>query len=156
MKKSIAILKGLSLEKGILSVLLTILFMAAAQIDGRAQVSSSTIGSGTPANAPASRVIYTVPSGPFVPKDVAIERLFNAVKAQRVIMDSNNPASPAYISAERRARYFMAIIDNLNSGKEVPQSIVDAVGVLNAHVSGAATPDEVLVERNAAINLLRP
>jgi hypothetical protein len=156
MKKSIAILKGLSLEKGVLSVLLTILFMAAAQIDGRAQVNSSTVAAGMPANAPASRVIYTVPSGPFVTSGVAADRLLDAAKAQRVIMDNNQPGSPAYISAERRVRYFMAIIDNLNSGKDVGQAIVDAVGALNAVASGAATPEEVLVERNAAINLLRP
>jgi len=154
MKKSIAILKGLSLEKGVLSVLLTLLFLAVSQVNMSAQ-STTTVGSGSmPANAPAVRVIYSLPAGPFVTTQVAMERLLEAMKAQKAIMGQNSPNSPAYISAERRYRYFGAILENLEAGKGVAQAIVDAVGAINAQVSGAASPEEVLVERNAAINLL--
>lgn len=158
MKKSIAILKGLSLEKGILSVLLTILFMAAAQIDGRAQVSSSTIGSGTPANAPANRVIYQMPTGAFVPVEAALIRVFDAMKAQKQILAQSAPGSASYISAERRLRYLTAVYENLSAGKGVAQSIADAVPAItmSATAGSAATPEEALVERNYAINLLRP
>ena len=158
MKKSSAILKGLSLEKGILSVLLTILFMAAAQIDGRAQVSSSTIGSGTPANAPASRVIYQMPTGSFVTIEVAKDRVLDAIKGQKQIMGENSEGSAAYIAADRRYRYLSAVLENLNGGKGVAQSIADAVPAItmSATASSAATPEEAMVERNYAINLLRP
>lgn len=158
MKKSIAILRGLSLEKGILSVLLTILFMAAAQIDGRAQVSSSTIGSGTPANAPANRVIYQMPSGSFVTAEVAQVRLLDAIKVQKQVMAENSPGSGAYISAERRYRYLTAVYENVLGGKGVAQSIADAVPAItmSATAGSAATPEEAMVERNYAINLLRP
>jgi hypothetical protein len=158
MKKSIAILKGLSLEKGILSVLLTILFMAAAQIDGRAQVSSTTIGSSSPANAPANRVIYQMPTGSFVPVEAAQNRVFDAMKTQKEILAQNTPGSANYIAAERRLRYLTAVYENLSGGKGVAQSIADAVPAItmSATAGSAATPEEAQVERSYAINLLRP
>lgn len=158
MKKSIAILKGLSLQKGVLSVLLTILFMAAAQIDGRAQVSSTTVASGSPANMPASRAIYQMPTGTFVSVQVALTRVYDAMKVQKQIMAENTPGSATYIAAERRFRFLSAVYENLNGGKGVAQSINDAVPAItmSAKAGDAATPEEALVERNYAINLLRP
>lgn len=155
MKKSIAILKGLSLEKGVLSMLLTLLFLALSQ--GAVSAQNNTVGTGSmPGNAPAIRQVYNVPAGPFVSVEVAKTRLMDAVLTQRQIMAQNSPGSAAYIAAERRARYFMAIHENLVAGKGVAESIADAVPTItmSATPGSAATPEEALVERNAAINLL--
>lgn len=156
MKKSFAMLKGLSLEKGILSLLLTILFAAASHLDLNAQ--QTTKGSSTlPPNAPASRVIYTLPTGSFVSVEEAKIRLVDALKVQKDIMAQSVPGSASFISAERRYTYFSAVLTQLEAGKGVAESIADAIPfiTMSATAGSAATPDEALVERNAAINLLR-
>lgn len=156
MKKSIAILKGLSVEKGILSVLLTILFLAAAQVDLSAQ--QNTVGNGsTPPNAPASRAILAPPTGNFVSVPVAIDRLIAAMTTQKEIMEQNNPGAPAYISAARRVKFYTAVLESLYGGKGVAESIQSGVPAITmSDVPGtAATPEEALIERNAAVNLLR-
>lgn len=153
MKKSFAMLKRQASERGLLFILLTLVFLAVAQTAGAQQ--QKTVWTGMPANAPASRVVVTVPTGPFVSSELAKSRLEVALKDLKQIMAQNEETSPAYIAAYRRYLYYTELYRQIEAGKAVPNAIADSALLLTSDLHGFSA-EEALVERNAAINLLRP
>lgn len=154
MKKSSLLFERLPFTKmGFLPILLTFLFFAAMQIDLKAQ---STTLPGATQNAPAARTITMVPTGQFVTVNVAIERLKLQVNNLKNQLSQLAEGSNAYNNALRRYQYFSHIIENLEAGKGVAESIQLGLGAIYNSLNGGASPDQAATEKNAAILLLRP
>lgn len=155
MKKSKLIFKRLPFSKmGFLPFLLTFLFFAALQVDMKAQ--STTLP--TPGQImPPARTLQQLPAGPFVTVPVALDRLLAALNNLKQQLEQYAPGSAPYDAAFRRYTYYNAIYVNLNHGAGVAEAIVKALSSLQAATASPflATPEEAIVEKNAAIALLR-
>lgn len=153
MKKSFSIFKGAAFSKlGLLPFFMAFLFVAGMQIDMKAQASGTLPGSGM---TPADRVLYDLPSGPFVTVPAAEQRLMSAMLGFKHTMEQHAEGSAPYNSALRTLTYYSSITELLKSGTSVAQSIVTGLGAINNAISGALTADELLAEKNGAINLLK-
>ena len=154
MKKSKLIFKRLPFSKtGFLPFLLTFLFFAALQVDMKAQTTTLP----TPGQIqPPARVMYQLPAGPFVSVPVALDRLMAAVTNLKHQLEQYAEGTAPYEAAYLRYTYYSHIMTLLNSGKGVSESIVEAVGIISSDLSLGATPEQIITEKNAAINLLRP
>jgi hypothetical protein len=154
MKKSKLIFKRLPFSKlGILPFLLTFLFFAALQIDMKAQ--TTTLPSPGQIQPPA-RSLYQLPSGPFVAPAIAKDRLWTAITNLKAQLEQYAEGTAPYEAAYLRYTYYSHILTLINNGKGVAESIVEAAGIISSDLSIGATPEQVVVEKNAAINLLRP
>jgi len=139
-------------KPGFLPFLITFLFVAALQLDMKAQTTTAI-----PANAPVSaeRQMYTVPAGPFVPVSSAQDRLLNAMKALKDQMANMAEGTAPFDAAYLRLTYYSDIKVNLDGGKGVAQSIVDGLAMINSDLHFNLTPQQSLTEKNAAIALLK-
>ena len=154
MKKSFSLFKGAALNKlGFLPFLMTFLFLTGMQMNSEAQTSSTLPSS---SSSHASRTMYDVPSGPFVTSSVAKDRLYDAIKLLKETMAQYAENSGPYQSAFRRYRYYTHIIEHLDAGKTVAEAIAAGLAGINNSLQNGVTPDEAILEKNAAINLLRP
>ncbi len=154
MKKSNLLFERLPFSKmGFLPFLLTFLFFASMQVDMKAQ--SSTLPSGNQIHPPA-RVIFKLPTGAFVSIETAKDRLLVAMTALKGQLAQYAEGTAPYDAAYLRYIYYTYILTNLNDGKSVPESIQHGAGMLSSDLSLGATPEQVVVERTAAIALLRP
>ena len=140
-------------KMGFLSFLLTFLFFAGIQSDMKAQI---YVTDPTPPGASAQKTLSQLPTGTFVTVEIAKIRLGDALLALKQQLAQFTPGTAQYDAAYRRYVYFNEILANLNDGKTVAESISISIGRLT--VSDAppalATPEQALVEKNAAINLL--
>ena len=131
-------------KMGFLSFLLTFLFVAWMQTDAKAQT---------------NKALYDTPTGNFVTVPVAKERLENALTLLKNQLQPGNQGTQQYNDAYRRYTYFGQIVVNLDEGKGVAASIVASINkiIFSSVETQAAysTPAQALVEKNAAINLLR-
>ena len=154
MKKSNLLFERLPFHKiGFLSFLLTFLFVAGMQLDMKAQNSSTLPNSLT--GVPPQRVLYEVPKGNFVSVQTAIERLQNAIAGLKGQLAQFAEGTAPYDAALLRYTYFTEILTNLNNGRTVAESISISVGRITAVLPNPASPEVALVEKNAAISLLR-
>lgn len=154
MKKSITLLKGSFLKRGVLSLLLGFLFVAAAQTDVNAQ--NSAFSAEQNAQQPPARELGLLPKGNFVSVEVAKTRLYDAMKLLRNQLATLQSGTGVYNDTFRRYSYYSGIHTNLNAGKSVPQSIVDGLMSIRNVMPVLATPEQALAEKNVAVNLLRP
>lgn len=136
-----------------LSCLLTVLFFSMMQPDANAQ--SSTLPSQSQQTPPA-RAMYYVPNGPFVSVEVAKERLIDAMKLLKTTMSQHTEGTGPYNAALRTLKYYSYILENLEAGKGVADSIVEGIGAIHNSINDGVTPEEIMIEKNAAISLLRP
>lgn len=154
MKKSKLLFERLPFSKmGFLPIVLTFLFIAALQVDMKAQ--TTTLPSQGQIEPPA-RTVYKTPSGPFVTVPVALERLMSALHNLKQSLSQYAEGTAPYEAAYLRYSYYSHIVTLLNSGKGVPESIVEAAGIISTDLALGVTLEQVVVEKNAAINLLRP
>lgn len=152
MKKSITLLKESFLKRGILSLLLGLLFVAFAT-DMNAQNSAFSAEQNGP--QPPMRELSSEPKGNFVTVDLAKTRLEDAVKAIKGQLATTQEGTILYNELFRRYHYYKGIHANLLDGKSVPTSIKDGLMSIRSVTPALATPEQALVERTAAINLLR-
>jgi hypothetical protein len=153
MKKSFSFFKGAAFNKlGFLPFLMTFLFFAAMQVDMKAQTNVTNASQ----SSQSVRSLYTVPTGSFVSPQVAQERILNAMKALKDQLAQYAEGTAPYEAAFLTYKYYSYIQANLEAGKGVADSIQAADSMITADLSIQVTPEEALVERNAAINLLRP
>ena len=154
MKKSFSFFKRAAFNKlGFLSFLMTFLFIAGMQVDMKAQTHYTNPAQN--ATTPP-RDLYTLPSGSFVNSQVAQDRLLNAMKLLKDQLAQYAEGSAPYDAAFLRFKYYGYIKTNLEDGKGVAEPIQAAVNMITADVSIHVTPQQALVEKNAAISLLRP
>jgi len=157
MKKSFSFFKGAAFNKlGFLPLLMTFLFFAGMQVDMKAQTQYTNAVNPNQAGLDPAGVMNMLPTGPFVSSGVAQDRLLNAMKALKDQLAQYAEGTAPYDAAYLRYTYYRYIVYNLEGGKGVPESIVAATQMLNSDVSFHITPSQAVVERNAAINLLRP
>lgn len=153
MKKSFSIFKGAAFSKlGLLPFFMAFLFVAGMQVDMKAQASGTLPGSGM---TPANRVLYDLPAGPFVTVPVAEQRLMGAMLGFKHTMEQHAEGTAPYNAALRTLTYYNGITESLKAGSTVAESIVAGLGAINNAVSGALTAEELLAEKNGAINLLK-
>ena len=153
MKKSNFLFGRLPFHKmGFLSILLTFLFFAGSQIDVKAQTSSTLPNA---QNSNLNRTLYQAPSGNFVPVAIAKDRLLNALTTLKSQLAQYPEGTAPYEAAFLRYTYYNEILTNLNNGRGVAESIAVSVGRITGTLNNAATPEQALVEKNAAINLLK-
>lgn len=139
-------------KPGFLPFLITFLFVAALQMDMKAQTTTAI-----PANVPVSaeRAMYTLPAGPFVGVPAAQDRLQNAMKNLKDQMANMAEGTAPYEAAYLRLTYYNYINTNIDGGKGVAQSIVDGLAMLNSDMHFNITPQQSMTEKNAAITLLK-
>ena len=153
MKKSNLIFKRLpSFKMGFLPILLTFLFFAALQIDMKAQNSNLTTAGQT---IPPARVLHQVPAGPFVTVNVAKDRLLSAITNLKGRLEQYAPGTAPYDAAFLRYTNYTKILELINSGKTVGEAISEAARYLTTDGALAVTQEVALVERNAAVTLLK-
>lgn len=155
MKKSFLLFRGTALLRmGFLPLLLTFLLVGISQADMKAQ--NTTVATGLPQHGPAARTMYNVPNGPFVTPQVAIERLKAAMVQLKNHMALHAEGTGPYEASYRRYRYYVAILENLEAGKGVADSIVAGLEAINNNLVTGVLPEEAVIEKNAGITLLRP
>ena len=152
MKISFSHLKGSGSGKGFLALLLTLAFLAFMQVDtsAQAQLTSTTGG----AQLPAEREIKTIPNGPFVQPNQAIELLIEAIKPVRQVMAQSAQGSAPYNAAFRTYTYYMGVMTELENGKAVPESIAHAIGTIISNLQIPTTANQAMAERHAVEQLL--
>ncbi len=155
MKKSFSFFKGAAFSKlGFLPFLMTFLFLAGMQVDVKAQA-HLTYATQTNQNLDPEREIRVLPKGPFVTVPVAQDRLLNAMKTLKDALAQNVEGTAPYEAAFLRFTYYSYIKTNLEAGKAVDASILEASGMLTSNIALPVTPQQAVTERNAAINLLK-
>lgn len=157
MKKSFFFFKGAAFYKlGFLPFLMTFLFIAGMQVDMKAQVQKTNAINPAQSGLNPQRDMYQVPSGAFVTVTVAQDRLLNAMKALKDQLAQYAEGTAPYDAAYLRYSYYRYILTNLEAGKGVAESIVDGIKMINTDLNFHITPSQAVVEKNAAIALLRP
>ncbi len=155
MKKSFSLFKGTAFNKlGFLPFIMTFLLFAAMQVDMKAQQTTSTINPATP--IPAQRAMFQLPSGAFVSSVIAQDRLANAMKLLKDQLAIHAEGTAPYDAALVRFTYYSYIKTNLEAGKGVAESIVAGLAMVYTDLKFNMTPEAAVVEKSAAINLLRP
>jgi hypothetical protein len=155
MKKSFSFFKGAAFSKlGFLPFLMTFLFLAGMQVDMKAQ-QQQTNAIPTNQNMNPVREMSILPKGPFVTVPVAQDRLLTAMKALKDQLAQNAEGTAPYDAAFLRFTYYSYISINLEAGKAVDVSILEATGMLTSNLALPVTPQQAVTERNAAINLLK-
>lgn len=153
MKKSNLLFGRLPVYKmGFLSFLLTFLFFAGMQSDMKAQIQPQN-----PTTGNSVRSLQQIPTGSFVSAPIAKDRLGSAILGLKNQLSQFAEGSAPYQAAYRRLVYYNEILKNINAGKGVAESITVSLNVILANTSlpVLATPEEAVVEKNAAISLLR-
>jgi hypothetical protein len=153
MKKSNLLFGRLPFHKmGFLSFLLTFLFFAGMQTDMKAQIQPQH-----PVTGNSVKALDQIPPGTFVAVPVAKERLTNAIFGLKSQLSQFAEGTAPYQAAYRRYVYYSEILKNINGGKGVAESITVSLKVILANTTPPvlATPEEAVVEKNAAISLLR-
>jgi hypothetical protein len=98
---------------------------------------------------------HSVPSGPYVTAPVAITRVEAQIlwiKGQYEILD---PASQDYRNNEAKYAFYTAILNQLNDGKTVAESIEAALTVFDTDAVGVLPKGKKEEYKQEAINLLR-
>ena len=156
MKKSFSFFKGAAFNKlGFLPFLMTFLFFAGMQVDMKAQVQHTNAVNPSQAGLNPAREMYLLPAGAFVNSVTAQDRLLNAMKALKDQLAQYAEGTAPYEAAFLRYSYYKLILVNLEGGKGVSESIVGGLQMLNSSVGIHVTPQQSVVEKNAAIALLR-
>jgi hypothetical protein len=153
MKKSNLLFERLPFYKmGFLSFLLTFLFFAGVQTDMKAQIQPQH-----PVTGNSVKALEQIPPGAFVAVPIAKDRLGNAILGLKNQLPQFAEGSAPYMAAYRRLVYYNEILRNLNAGKGVAESITVSLKVIlsNTNPPVLATPEEAVVEKSAAISLLR-
>jgi len=157
MKKSFSFFKGAAFNKlGFLPFLMTFLFFAGMQVDMKAQVQHTNAVNPSQAGLNPAREMYLLPTGAFVNSAVAQDRLLNAMKALKDQLAQYAEGTAPYDAAFLRYSYYQYIMYNLEAGKGVPESIVAGITMLTHDLKHNVTPQQAVVEKNAATALLRP
>lgn len=157
MKKSFSFFKGAAFNKlGFLPFLMTFLFFAGMQVDMKAQVQKTNAINPAQSGMNPQREMYQLPSGSFVNSTEAQDRLLNAMKALKDQLAQYAEGTAPYDAAYLRYTYYRYILINLEGGKGVAESIVDGMKMLNSDLAFHITASQSVVEKNAAIALLRP
>ena len=153
MKKSNLLFGRLPFHKmGFLSFLLTFLFFAGMQTDMKAQIQPQH-----PVTGNSVKALEQIPTGTFVSVPIAKDRLGNAILALKNQLSQFAEGTAPYQAAYRRLVYYNEILRNINAGKGVAESITVSLKVIlsNTQPPVLATPEEAVVEKSAAISLLR-
>jgi hypothetical protein len=98
---------------------------------------------------------HSVPAGNYVTPAVAITRIETQIlwlKGQYEVLD---PASQAYRNNEIKYAFYTAIMNNLNDGKSVAESIESALHVFDTDAVGTLPKGKKEEYKDDAINLLR-
>jgi hypothetical protein len=157
MKKSFSFFKGAAFNKlGFLPFLMTFLFLAGMQVDMKAQVQHTNAVNPAQAGLNPAREMYLLPTGAFVNSATAQTRLLNAMKLLKDQLAQYAEGTAPYDAAFLRYTYYQYIMANLEAGKGVPESIVGGINMLTTDLKFHVTPQQAVVEKNAAIALLRP
>jgi len=157
MKKSFSFFKGAAFNKlGFLPFLMTFLFFAGMQVDMKAQAQKTNAINPAQNGLNPAREMYLLPAGPFVTVPVAQDRLYNAMKALKDQLAQYAEGTAPYDAAYLRYIYYSYIKVNLDGGKGVAESIVAGITMVSTDLSLNVTPQQAVVEKNAAIALLRP
>ena len=140
-------------KKGVLPFLLTFLFFAIMQFD----MTGQTFHNGNSQAQPPSKVMFQMPTGNFVSVPVAQDRLLAAMTALKHQLTQFAEGTAPYDAAYRRYIYYNEIYVNLEHGVSVAEAIVKSLSriLVAADPPFLATPEEAIVEKNAATTLLR-
>jgi hypothetical protein len=157
MKNSFSKRHGGKLLKGLLTFVMTVVFAGILTTEMAAQSSFTANGTNPPANTPAVRAIQMIPQGQFVIPAVAIDRLKAAIVEYKNVMTQQSPGSPAYESAFRMYKYYMGILEMLEAGKGVPDSIQLGLSAVysDEDLKNSAKAQAAVADRSLAINLLK-
>jgi hypothetical protein len=135
---------------------MTFLFIAGMQVDMKAQVQHTNAVNPSQAGLNPAREMYLLPTGSFVNSATAQDRLLNAMKGLKDQLAQYAEGTAPYDAAYLRYTYYRYIMVNLEGGKGVSESIVAGIQMLTSDLAINVTPQQAVVEKNAAIALLRP
>ena len=103
----------------------------------------------------APSYLFDPPTGTFVSKEVALERLDLAIVPHKNIMEAFPPLSPEHKQAFRKYSYFNAIINLLIDGKTIPEAISEGMTLISTDAYNIPSK-QLPALRQEAIELLRP
>jgi len=155
MKKSSLLFERLPFSKmGYLPFLLTFLFFASLQLDMKAQTHLHIAGT---TNPPVhAKTINQVPAGNFVSPAVAIQRLQTEMASLKSQLAQLTEGTQQYKVTMRRYVYFSTIKLEIENGKGVAESINHSLVAIRTTLHDYyATLEDAIVEKTAAINLLK-
>lgn len=100
--------------------------------------------------------MYSTPTGNFVNSADANIILVNQVANLKAVLATFTPGTNAYKTMERAVIYYDLMRADIESGKDIPESIITALRNISTDVygGGAATKAELMGLRTDAIDIL--
>lgn len=97
----------------------------------------------------------TVPNGPYVTPAVAISKVEAKILLLKEQYEILNPNTQEYTYNEIKYSLYTALLNNLNAGKTVKESLESAIPILSIDASSALPKTKREEYKQEAINLLR-
>ncbi len=99
--------------------------------------------------------LYVEPSGPFVSKDIASQRIDNSVTLYKILLENLTHSSPEYQQYKLKYDYAIAVQNFFINGKTVPESIVEGIRLFSAPDQYNGTKGTLHTLKLDMVNLLK-
>jgi len=103
----------------------------------------------------SDNVLFGVPQGAFVSKEVASSRIDDAIAPFKVQMELLDPHSPQYKEANAHYTYMISVQNYFLNGKTVPESIGEGLKDIAAPDAFGLSRNTLLTYKQQVVNLLK-